>query len=183
MQFLQEQLNACDLTNRAVYEAIVDATRDRIIHGNITALLRDIDFLEQWYPLHPTFANEYPDRAEELNQLMVDARWITLPAHTTLEQTLLVFRQHLNALFTLQDRHGIPREDMDIARTALTEWLRQRLTSINNFDERDVFKKQLNETLLMNEEVITAASFYRQLRQLQPTTKNWFSEYLSLIHI
>lgn len=178
MQFPREQLIAVDLTNRAVYEAIIDATRDRIIHNNITALLRDIDFIEQWYPLHPTFATEYPDRAEELNQLMIEARWITLPGHTKPDQTLPLFHQHINALFVLQDRHGIPREDVDLAKDLLTEELRLRLVIINNFDERDAFKKQLYEALLSNEEEITTAPFYRQLRQLPPTIKNWFSEYI-----
>lgn len=181
MQYPKEQLLKVDLTNQKVYDAIVTYWNDLIVQTDIPQLLKDIAFMEQWWPLHPSFSNDYPDRAAVLDRLLWEARWLTLPAHTKLEQTLPLFHEHLLILFALQDHYQIPRSDADIAKEYLTERLRQRLVGIARFSDRDGFKKQLYQALITNEEIITSQEFYRQVRQVPPTVKAWFSEYIEFM--
>lgn len=181
MIYPKDQLLAVDLTNQAVYDAIISYLRENIIYSDFPQLLKDIDFIEQWWPLHPTFSSEYPERAAEIKLKMIEAAWIALPAHTKPEQTIVLFHQHLNVLFALQDRYEIPRADTDIAKDYLTERLRERLVEIPRFADRDAFKKELYQALITNEEIITTAQFFRSLRETPPTTKMWFSEYIEFM--
>lgn len=181
MQYPKEQLLKVDLTNQKVYDAIVNYWHDLIIHVDIPQLLKDIAFMEQWWPLHPSFANDYPDRAAALDRLLWEGRWLTLPAHTQPEQTLPLFHEHLLILFALQDHHQIPLGNVPIVKEYLTERLRQRLVGIPRFSDRDVFKKELYQALISNEEIFTSADFFRQVRQVPPTVKAWFSEYIEFM--
>lgn len=181
MQYPKEQLLKVDLTNQKVYDAIVAYWHDLIFHNDIPQLLKDIAFMEQWYPLHSSFAEEFPDRSAAIERLLWEARWITLQAHTKPEQTLPLFHSHLLILFALQDHHEIPRTDTDIAKEYLTERLRERLVGIPRFADRDPFKKELYQALITNEEVFTTQPFFRQVRQAPPTVKAWFSEYVEFM--
>lgn len=181
MNYPKEQLLAVDLTNSKIYDAIVAYWQERIVQADFPQLLKDISFIEQWYPLHPTFATEFPDRAAAIDRLVTEARWVTLPAHTKPEQTLPLFHSRLLILFGMQERYAVPGMPQTIPQEYLIERLRQRLVAIPRFSDRDAFKKELYQALITNEEIFTSQEFFRQVRQVPPTVKAWFAEYIEFM--
>src|SRR3989338_6730548 len=140
-KFPEHHFTIIDLTDTDIYAAVVRYWHQQIVAENIERLLRDSLFTQQWLGRNPGFKMSYPDRFAEINLLLQETGWITLPAHTTFEQTLPLFQSGITVLLNLKKRHEIPNDNYDLVELCLTERLRERLVNINLFKERDPFKK------------------------------------------
>lgn len=176
--FPDHHFTTIDLTNTDVYAAIVRYWHDRIVAEDVERLLSDSIFVREWLARNPGFQMQYPDRFAELQLLLQEAGWITLQTHSTSEQTLPLFQTGVNVLFHLQQRHDIPNDGYDLVELCLADRLRERLTNIPRFNERDAFKKQLVDAMSQNTEVITQTEFFRNIKEAQGTVKNWLAEYV-----
>lgn len=180
MEYTQAELSQVDLSNDIAYTAAVAFLRRICRQPEMAQLRKQFSYIEQWLAAHPSFVESYPERTAELNTLVVYMKWLALQALTYPEPVLELFHQHVNALFDLPTDLDVPEEDNG-APFALVEGLRGCLLNVMLWEERDLFKKQISQALLTNEEVVTSEEFFRGIKAVPATLKNWFSEYIEFM--
>lgn len=177
--FTEENFKMTDLANQAAFDGVVDFMHQNIIFQRIDNIAETDEFFPQWYDRNPEFRTKYPERAAEIDVLLIESRWIALQTLTD-KQTVDLFHNHLPELFNLQIRHEIP-EDQHVVKDYLTTKIRDRVLVNLMFDERDKFKKQLIDAIVSSDSEITSQVFYRGIKEARPTVKHWFAEYVEFL--
>lgn len=180
MDYTKDQLMHVNFADDVSYNATVNFLRRILRQPDMAQLRKQFSFVEQWLALNPQFVQDYPDRAADLSTFAVYMKWESLQALTYPEPVLELFHQHINALFELCTDLDLDPEYFG-PQFALVEGLRQCLTNIPLWSERDVFKKQILQALMSNEEEVTTAEFFRGIKAVPPTVKFWFSEYIEFM--
>lgn len=163
-----------NLTIDQEYEQhLKDLTR-RVLDFEAYESLTNVPKYEQYLVVHPEFVVQYPERAEVIRTLLIDGQWTALPMMKK-DVVVNLFSKHLMSLFTITERYDFG--GMDVAKDALTERLRYYLLTYHLFDERDKVKQQLVNALENNQELISSAVFFGEIKETEPTLKNWFTEY------
>lgn len=168
-----------DLSDPVVYEKYRLYLRTIVQQVDVVAIDKVLAFFPNWHSAWPDFRVQHPEQTKEIDQLLIFAQWSTLSKRTNSE-LIDLFKLHVNDLFLMHSVLDFS-DDIDELKEILRFGLRDYLLTMKQFDERDTVKKQLLDTLMQNEEVITSAEFFRGIKAAQPTTKNWFSEYVEFI--
>ncbi len=177
MSVLKEIKSKTNLDNDNVFNMHVHELTENVIHERFYEALNMYPFYEDWLANNKEFTYSNTKKTTLLRDLIIDNKWVCfriLPH----EEAVKMFNKHLIHLFTIPQRYEFPGGYDDFPEDLLTEHIRNHLLTISLFDKRDELKKKLNEALSTNEEKITSAPFYREIKQAEPTLKNWFAEYM-----
>lgn len=109
------------------------------------------------------FKENYPEFFIEYKKIIVKLRWVGLPIMTE-EMVINIFKNHFVEMFTIPDYK-------------VWEKLLPILQWIKPLENRDVFKKNIREALLMNKQRITSKKLIVGREEKEPTITNWFLDY------
>lgn len=181
MDYSKDFLLTIDLTQADQYQAYQQFLRNSAVFELVTEVLRSQDFFKQWYAVNPKFKEQFPERVAEIDTLLAEGRWMVLQALTE-DQVKELFHNRLNILFNIPAKYGL---DSTVIQDILVKKLAACITSIypvpTLYKDRDALKRDINQVLIGNEEIITTAPFYHPVRSEPATTKNWFAEYIEYI--
>lgn len=163
-----------DLTTESEYQEHLTELTRRVRDFEAYESLINIPKYEQYLSAHPEFIEQYPERAEVIRNLLIDGQWTAL-AMMPSDVAVVLFNKHLMSLFTLTERYDFG--GMDVPKDILIDKLRYHLLTYHLFEDRDKVKERLVNALLTNEERITSAPFFAEIKGTDPTVKNWFTEY------
>lgn len=168
-----------DLANPESYKEVVSKLTNNVIKLQVTETLIDVTTCDVWISEHSEFSTLYPERAEVIKTLLIDNEWMGLQ-FTPHDRVIKLFSNHLVSLFTMEDRYDFDNH-AGIIHDILKDKLRYNLLQIAIFDERDDFKHKLVDALRNNQEQITTALFFGEIKTTQPTTANWFTIYTNFM--
>lgn len=169
-----------DLFDAANYELHLQYLKENVTGLRFYEALQITRFYGEWFKEHPTFATLWPLRFQTLKALIVDNQWVALSMLSD-EETQELLRHHLVALFTLHERYTFPWDYTNFPDVTLDEQMRVNLLHIIDLEARDYYKSQLAIALQTNQEVITSAPFFSEVKQVPATTERWFKAYLSAL--
>lgn len=109
------------------------------------------------------FKENYYELFIEYKKIIVKLRWVGLPVAT--EETVInMFKNYFVEIFTIPDFQ-------------VWEKLLPILQWIRPLENRDVFKKNIRDALLMNKQKITGKKLIIGREEKEPTITNWFLDY------
>lgn len=171
--------NTINLTNEAEYKERVKELIRYVQEFSKTEINDNLGHYQKYLETQPEFTTAFPERAEVIRNLLIDAQWVALPVMST-EVVVELLNKHLMNLFTLTERYdfsGIVNLPKDI----FNEELRSHLLTYHLFDDRDKVKQRLVTALLTNDERITSAPFFEEIKQAEPTLRKWFEAYTAFM--
>ncbi len=164
-----------NLTNETEYKEHVKELIRYVQEFSKTEINDNLRHYQKYMETQPEFTKAFPERAEVIRNLLIDAQWVALPVMST-EAVVELFNKHLMNLFTLTERYdfsGIENLPKDI----FNEELRDHLLTYHLFDDRDKVKQRLVVALLTNNERITSAPYFEEIKQAEPTLRKWLEAY------
>lgn len=166
-----------DLANPQTAAAHLLYMKDSITREQTYESLLSSKFVRDWLREHATAVAANPQLYQPLQQVMLDCTWIALPMINQSDIVVNLFHEHVNDLFSIPQRYQFDYPTDDFAERTLTEGVRSYLLNYMLFQDRDAIKKQLIAALETNQEVLTSAPLYEQIKQIPSTLQNWFTLY------
>ncbi|HEX9664223.1 MAG TPA: hypothetical protein VGA49_00160 [Patescibacteria group bacterium] len=115
----------------------------------------------------PRLKNNYPDINQAYQSMIIKAGFIGLPLLSA-ENILDLMENNFTAIFEVQKINEF---------YSVWEKVKTKLVGIIQYEDRDVFKKKIRETLLRNKEKITAQKITVQGTEVEPTIGSWLKDY------
>lgn len=157
-------LKSIDFSDRAVYERMRDyLENDVFVFKYYEDALNFVRNMERYFRIQPDFKDKNADLYSSYVALMDKAKFICLPALSN-NEILALFQNRLTRMFELPDYQLWPL-------------LVGKLMTFIDFNERDIFKRQLREVMLDNKERLTSRPIENG-QSKEPTVSNWLRDYL-----
>ncbi|MFA6475567.1 MAG: hypothetical protein WCV88_05215 [Patescibacteria group bacterium] len=184
MKDLDNPARQSELSNLA--DPAVLAKHLAYLQGNVSEeraseALVSIQYCNKWLKEHLEFALQFPEQYKKLVSLLTDNQWIALRMLSPAEQAVELFQKHLLALFSLPQRYEFAYENDRLPERILTEDIRNLIFTLGIYSDRDAFKVKLITALTQNQEIITSASFFEDIKQIPATTANWLKAYVKFM--
>ncbi len=169
-----------DLSDSKQFDEHIGFLKENVSWERAYEALRVIPIYEQWLEKHPSFITGHPEKTEIIRTLLVDNRWIALRMISH-DEVLELYKQHILNVFTIEDRYDEMDGYSDLPKMILHEYLRAHLLTIRILDDRDEFKHAIINALTRNQEPITSAPYFADIKETTPTLANWFAEYIEFM--
>jgi len=157
--------NEENLKSEEFLKQIRNQAQDMMIYDEVHEASDLITSLEQVLNQAKDFKDKYYDLYVEYKKIIIRLKWLILPMLTD-DEVIDLFRNHFRQIYKMPDYD-------------LGQKLKAFLLGFIVFQDRDNFKKDLRQALLVNQEKLTSKKLIINNQEKMLTVGNWILDYNS----